>query len=516
MINRNKVAKEESNRTEAAARNLSVGLLNKFILMGATFIVRTLFIRILGAEYTGISSLYSNILSLLGLAELGMGSVLTYELYVPLQERDNETVKMYVSLFRKIYLAVILAVTCAGIALIPFLRGITHSTLENRYLILFYLLYLLDSIASYFVVYRTTVIEADQKRYITQTVEIVSKLVMYLTQSVYLVLRHDFVGYLCIQVTFTVIRNVVLHQIAVNMYPFLRDKPTSKIEREKISKLFQNVRATFVTKLSTVVLTQTDSIIISALAGVIAVGYYSNYNMVVVYLNSFFSIAYYAIEASVGNLNAEQDYDKSYVMYKRLSLLFGIANAICVVGYLCIVQDFIGVWIGEEYIQAGGLVLSIIFTFYVNESVTVITMYRQTLGLFKETKRIYPIMAIINIILSVILGKYLGVAGVVLATGLSRLATSFWYEGEVVFKRLGYPMGDYLKGQGGLAIFALVAALVSGGICNLISLKGIVAILLKAMIVGMVVLSLSWIAYGRSEEWKWGKAILVNRLKNKR
>ena len=195
-------------RTENVTKNLAFGVISKVFLLGATFLVRTLFIRILGAEYTGVSSLYSNILSLLNLAELGFGSVLTYELYKPLKNNDEETVAALVLLIKKIYTAIIAVILSVGLLLIPFLKYIVKSDLNQQDLLIYYVLYLADSVASYFVAYRTMVIEADQKRYVINLAEIITKFVMYICQSVYLVVTKDFLGYLVIQVVFTVIKNI--------------------------------------------------------------------------------------------------------------------------------------------------------------------------------------------------------------------------------------------------------------------------------------------------------------------
>lgn len=501
---------KNASRTTAATKNLFIGAVGKIVLLGATFLVRTLFIRILGVEYTGISSLYTNILSFLSLAELGMGSVLIFELYRPLQEKDEETISMYVALFQKIYFGVICAVLGVGLCLLPFLQVITNSSLDQWHLIGYYLLYLADSVCSYFVVYRTTVIEADQKRYITQTVDIATKLVMYICQSIYLVLYRDFVGYLCIQVLFTIAKNLILHRIATYMYPYLKIKPTQKLEKKKVKAVFKNVRATFISKVSNVVLTQTDSIIISMMLGVAAVGYYTNYNMIVVYINSIYYILYSALEASVGNLNAEQNLEKSFSMYKRLSLGFAILNTFCVAEYLCLIQDFVAVWIGVKYLQSMSVIVAILLSLYVSQAMNVVSMYRQTLGLFREAQKIYPLMAIINIVVSVVLVKWVGVAGVPLGTAIARLTTSFWFEGFLVFHRLKRPFGVYLREQAGFAVLAIVVCTVSFGLCSHIPLLGIVALPVKAILTAALTFLFSWLVFGRTQEWKWGKNFVKN------
>ncbi len=502
-------------RTANVTKNLTVGVISKVFLLGATFVVRTLFIRILGAEYTGISSLYSNILSLLNLAELGFGSVLTYELYKPLKDNDEETVAALVALFKKIYTAIIAVVLTFGLLLIPFLKYIVKSDLNQSELLIYYVLYLMDSVASYFVAYRTMVIEADQKRYVTNLAEIIAKFAMYICQSIYLVLTRDFLGYLIIQVAFTILKNVALHIVSLRMYPYLSRKNTACKTNIDTGRIYKNVKAMCVTKISGVILNQTDSIIISILLGTIYVGYYSNYYMLIIYLNSIYSIIVTSMEASVGNLNAEGNQEKSYSIYKRIDFLLSSINVFCVAEFICIVQDFITVWIGEEYIQGWPLIIALMVTFYLQQSMNTVLIYRQTMGLFEAVKKAYPIMAMLNIILSILLGKIMGVAGVALATGMSKLLTVFWYEGKIVFQKMGQGMWQYLLGQIKRAFFLIITVAVAFRLSLMISMCTITGIILKGIMTGLVVLVCLFVAYHRTAEWKWAVNYAFQRTRKK-
>ena len=503
------------NRTENATKNLTTGIVSKAILLGATFLVRTLFIRILGAEYTGISSLYSNILSLLNLAELGFGSVLTYELYKPLKDNDTQSIMALVCLFKKIYTVIIFAVLGIGLCLIPFLKYIINSTLDEGPLLTYYVLYLIDSVASYFVVYRTMVIEADQRKYITTAAEIASKFLMYIVQSIYLVLTRDFLGYLLLQVCFTVLKNVSLHLISLKLYPFLKEaKDRKAVPQEVLNRIKRNVKAMFIAKVSGVVLTQTDSIIISVLFGTIYVGYYSNYNMIIVYLCSIYNLVMTSVEASIGNLNAEANAEKSYNIYLRMDFLVALLNAFCVAEFICVIQDFINVWIGPAFLQGEGLVLALMFTFYLQQSMNVVATYRQTLGLFDAVKRIYPIMAVLNIVLSLALGRLLGISGVVLATGLSRLATVYWYEGKIVFESLRHEMKEYVLQQLKNAAVMLLTVSIAWGLSAMLQIPPIVAIFAKTIIVVLSVLFFQYVFFHKTGEWQWVKGYIKQKVQS--
>lgn len=483
----------------------------KLGLFGMAFVARTVFIRILGAEYTGVSSLYSNLLNLLNLAEFGFGSVLTYELYKPLKEHDEETITALVALFKRIYLVVIAVVLGFGLLLIPFLGVIVKSGLNSRDLLIYYLLYLLNSVIGYFVAYRTVVIEADQKRYIENLIDIGSKFAMYLCQTVYIIFTKDFLGYLVLQILFTALMNAILHRVSLKMYPYLRKLPRKpSISEDSRKRIYRNSKSMFIIKFSNVVLNQTDSIIISVLFGTVMVGYYLNYYMLITYIVSIYAIVFSSIEASVGNLNVDADSEKSFRIYKRLDYMLFCTNLICTVIFLCVIQDFIGVWIGEKYRQSFLLVISLLFTFYLQCAMNITSTFRQTMGLFVVTKRVYPVMATLNVVLSVILGRWIGVAGVALATGLSRLFTSFWYEGKYVYLKMGHRLGEYLRRQAGFFFVLIITGVISYYICSRLSMTGISAVLIKGFVSFFIAIVALAVTGFRTEEWEW----MVQRIRS--
>ena len=167
-------------RSSKAFRNVMTGLINKVVLMLLAFATRTSFIRLLGAQYTGINSLYTNILSVLSLAELGLGNVLMFYLYSALKEQNKEEIKHLIELFKKIYEVIIILILGIGIVIIPFLRFIVKSDFNNFELTIYFLLYLLNSVSSYFVIYRTMVLNADQKSYISNICSTIATIFMYI------------------------------------------------------------------------------------------------------------------------------------------------------------------------------------------------------------------------------------------------------------------------------------------------------------------------------------------------
>lgn len=483
-------------RSQKALKNVSTGLINKAAIMLLSFATKTVFIRLLGAEYNGVSSLYTNILSVLALAELGLGNVLMFYLYSALEKDDREKITALTQEFKKIYNIIIVCVTLVGIAIVPFLGVLVKSSLPHNELIVYYLLYLLNSVASYFVVYRTMVIHADQKEYLLNNCSAITTIIMYVLQLAYLYVRRNFLGYLVIQVLCTIGNNFVQNQIALKKYPYLKNTPSHSIEVVDKKSILGNIKATFLFKISDTVLDQTDNIIISMMFGTIMVGYYANYYMVMAYLVQIASIVVSGLIASFGNLYATGEKQKSYNMIKCIMFFFSVFGTYCVACYMSVIQDFIPIWVGSEYVMGMDLVIAVMIVFYLRMVTNTVWICRSTMGIFKEVQYVNLVAAVLNIILSIILGYAIGVAGVIVATAVSRLFTSFWYEGKVVFNKLEKSAKEYYLIQ--LRSF-LIAAIIVGcsvGINYFVLIDGIVGMAIK-IIVCTVITILAEVLFNR-------------------
>lgn len=493
-------------RSSNALRNVVVGLSGKVLLLVLAFSTRTLFIRLLGAEYTGVSGLYTNILSVLSLAELGLSNVLMFYLYGPIKDKDHRKIGQLVEEFKKIYTGIIICVLSMGIVLIPFLRYIVKSDLPLTEVITYYLMYLVNSVASYFVVYRTLVIKADQKDYIINLVQTLCLVGMYVLQIVYLLLIKSFLGYLFIQVMATIVSNLILNRIALHQYPFLKKKNVTRIKsKEKVwigrKELIDNIKATFLFKVSDTILDETDSIIISVMFGTIFVGYYYNYYMLITYIVAIAGIIANALVASYGNLNAEGNVEQSYKMFRVALMGFAILGTLCTSCFACVVQDFIPIWVGQEYVMDYRLVIAVLVVFYLRMVTNTMWMYRSAMGIFKEVQYINIGAAFLNIILSILMGRIWGVPGIIVATAISRLVTSFWYEGKIVFSKFKKPVRLYYMQQ---AKDFMICCLVLGAslkICSIVTVTGIGGIAIKLLISFVLTLLVELAAYYKTEEY---------------
>lgn len=448
-------------RSRNTKRNIAIGIINQVIMLSLSFISKTIFIKLLGAEYLGVNGLYSNILTLLSLAELGIGNVMIYSLYRPVAENDKNEICSLLEFYKKIYNAIAISIFVIGILLIPFLHIIIKSDISIDKLIIYYLIFLLNSVLSYFSIYKSALINATQQIYIINTINTVCTFLQHLTQIIILLLTKNYILYLSVQVIFTLVNNVVISNKANKMYPFIKDKSYKKncIDTQNIK---ENIKSVFLHRIGNVIMNNTDNILISSILGTVYVGYYSNYNLLIGAVANFINIIIQSMMSSLGNLNASDDMEKSYSIFNILLLLFHWLSAICSISLILVINDFVTIWLGKEFILNSEIVLCIIFNFYIKNAINPVWMYRETMGLFNNIKYTMLFAALINMILSVILGLKFGLAGIIISTALARIFTTVWYEPKSLFKlKFKKPVKEYWKNQIRYLIGTIITLLIS-------------------------------------------------------
>ena len=480
----------EKSRTDNSIRNIMIGIGSEVFILVITFLSRTLFIKILGAEYLGINGLYSNILTILSLAELGIGNVVVFSLYKPIKNNDEQTISKYINFYKNIYKAIAITILVLGLSIVPFLDNIIDSDLNNADLIIYYILFLLNTVFSYIGTYKSTLIEADQKKYIKNIIKTKFIIIQNTVQLIGVWVFKNYYIYLIVQMLCTLFYNLYVQYKAQKMYPFLNNG--SVLEKSKKKELFNSVKDTFLYKIGSVLLNSTDYLLISMMLGTIVVGYYSNYCMISSAISLIITTIATAISASVGNLNQQKDATQNRKIFLILVYLFDIISIIGMNGFFIVINDFIKVWIGEQYLLSIEVVLVIAISFYVANSQTPLWMYREALGLFKEVKYVGLIAAVMNLVLSVILGNIIGLAGILIATPISKILTSSLIEPIIIYRNnFKVSSRPYFIKQLKYTIIAIIALISNIYICNYIQIensyiniiiKGIVSVILSTTI----------------------------------
>lgn len=425
---------KDKSRTFNSIRNIifSVGVQIGTILI--TFISRTIFIKILGSEYLGINGLFTNVLTILSLAELGIGNAIVYSMYKPIANKDEDKIAALMNFYKKIYRIIAIIVLVLGIIIIPFLKYIINTETEIEHLYLYYILFLTNTVSSYFFIYKSSMIIADQKLYIQKAYHFIQIIVQFILQVIILLITHNYTLYLVAQILCTIGNNIALSKKADKLYPYINNKVS--LSKDEIKGIRSNVSAMFIYKVSGTILNNTDNILISIIVGTIWVGYYSNYYMIVSAILTMGNLLFSSITASVGNLNTTSNTEKQEKIFSQLNLMAYIIFGIFTIGLGNLFKDFIILWIGKEFLLDSLSVMSIAVNFYIQGVLNPTWIFRDTTGLFKDTKWVSVILAILNLILSVVLGKIIGLSGILLATSISRILTTYWYQPYMLYKKI--------------------------------------------------------------------------------
>ena len=303
--------KAKLERKKNSIRNIEFGFLNKIITIIFPFIMRTALIYTMGSEYLGLSSLFSSILQVLSLSELGIGSAMVFELYRPIAENDTKKICKLQNLYKKIYRTIGIVILALGICILPFLGVFIkdgYPTDVNIYVL--YVLYLLNSSASYLLyAYKSTLLTAYQRRDIISNIGTVVHIFLYAMQLICLINFHNYYTYVIWLPIFTIIENIITAIYVKKMYPDC--EPKGKLDKEEIKSIFVRVRDLFGHKLSAVVTNSVDTIVISSFIGLNMVTIYNNYYYLMSAISGILDIVYQGILAGIGNSLVAESIEKN-------------------------------------------------------------------------------------------------------------------------------------------------------------------------------------------------------------
>lgn len=425
----------KSSRKINTLRNTYVGVASQILAQLLNFVYRTVFIHYLNINYLGTQSLFSDIVTLLSLAELGVGTSIAYSLYKPLSAGEEETICNIMALFRKIYVIIGFTVLVAGISLTPFIEHlISEVPADVEHLHLIYILYVVNSGTSYFFSYKRILLIADQNAYIDSVNTMVFLLAQYAIQIVLLIVLQNFIVLLIVQTVITLLANISISKKADRLYPYLKTKSPAKLPATYIRDLRKRIGAMMFHKVGAVIIKGTDSILFSKFFGLAIVGLYSNYLVVEKMINVLVHQFTNAITASIGNLVSKDTPEKSEHVYDVLLVVNFWYYSFCTICMATLLNPFIEIWLGKECLLGESMAIAVAVNFYLMGMRGITLGFRDALGLFVQD-RFKPIVeCIINIAASIILLERLGPVGVVLGTIACRVLTTVWVEPWILYK----------------------------------------------------------------------------------
>lgn len=418
---------ENESRTKKIKLNSAISLATQLCQILLGFVIRRLFINYLGITYLGYNSVFAHILQMLNLADMGIGVAVTSYLYKPLAENDRSRIVAIIAIYRRLYSTIGLAVLFIGVIISLFIdKLIPDATCSIEYLRILYYINLVGIVSTYFLAYKRTLIVADQKSYVTNIIDTLVSFIVSVLQIIFLIFQPNYVIYLCLAITKNIVSNIII-SIKVNQnYKYIYSEPNHEVVVEYKHKIYQYIKDVFVSRIGAIVYYSTDNIIISILKGSLLSGYLSNYTMITSHLNTIVVQILGSIQSTFGNyVSTNKNKDEQRIMTDNyLCAIFIIAN-ICFVCFTLLVQPFVKIFFGDDmvldFFTAFLLGINLMLTLLIQLPSQVFIIFK----LFSYDRFIITISAILNIIISVVLVKKIGVNGVLIGTFITSLIYLF-------------------------------------------------------------------------------------------
>ena len=497
-------------RLKNSVRNIIYRLVSQLASILLKFVSRSIFIYVLGVEYLGINGLFSEILQMLSLADLGFGTAMVFSMYKPLAEHDEKKLAQLVKLYKKIYKVIAIAITLIGVGLLPFLKYLVNLDQAIPHIKIYYLLYLANTVSSYLVVYKTCILNADQKNYLVSKYNTIFNFASMIMTSLFLIITHNFMVYLIIQVLFTYLNNFYVSHKAEVMYPYI-NKKVEDLPKEESKNIFDNVKSVFIYKMANTLVGSTDNTLISVIVGTVTVGLYSNYSMLISNITMFINIIFSSVTASIGNMVIETNKQKNYKVYSIMQFVSFMLTAIVISSTYSVINDFIMVWVGEKFVLSHFITIAIILNMYFSVVLMPIWSYREATGMYLQTKYIMVLTAVVNLVLSIILGRCIGLAGILLATSIAKLTTYFWYEPKLLFNQFfGEKVHIYYISILKNICITIIVTFISSLLVKNIIVTGWITLFVKALCVFLCSTLLASIFYCKNENFKKVKMVIKN------
>lgn len=411
-------------RVQSAAKNIAFGYIGNMTTQLLGFILRTVFIIHLGDTLTGVNDLYTSILSVLSMAELGVGTALNYSLYGPVARKDYEKIKSYMLLYKKAYQVIGLVIAVVGLTVSPFLPYLVKQPdgITVRDLTLYYFIFLFNTVSSYFVAYKYSLVNAEQSNYIQTNIITITKMITVTLQIGVVIFTKNFYLYLLTAAAVELLQKIFVSWYLDRRYPYLRDKDVVKLTKEETGDVVNKTKALVLHRVGDVARLQTDSMIISGFINVTLVSYVGNYNTVLTSVANFVNIIFNSVLSSFGNLIATESKEKQYDIFKVYRFFACWIYGFSAVGFLLLLTPFVIIWQqGTEKVLPMVVVACILIDYYFKGDRIVLSNFKTAAGVFEQDKYLALIQGLVNLVISIVLVQKIGLVGVYIGTIISGL-----------------------------------------------------------------------------------------------
>ena len=506
-------------RTKQAAKNITFGYVGQLATALMSFILRTIFIYRLSKNLLGINDLYSNILSLLSMAELGIGTALNFSLYAPVARKDTEKVKSYMQMYRKAYHTIAIVVAVIGLALTPFLKYFVKNPegITVRDMTLYYLIFLFNTVSTYFVSYKYSLVNAEQKNYIQTNINTITKIITVFFQIIILLVIPNLYLYLIADAVVQLIQKIFVNSYLNKLYPYLTDKNITPLLDEERGEVWKKTKALVLHKVGDVARLQTDTLIISSFIEVGMAAVVGNYTMVTGTIANFVNIIFNSVISGFGNLIATESKEKQYSTFKVYRFFASWVYGFSACGFFILLQPLIYLWIvkrrGPEWMLGTLAVYLFLTDYYFKGDRIVLSNYKTAAGVFEQDKYLALIQGFVNLVLSIVLVQKIGLAGIYVGTVVSGLIANVT-KPIIIYKVCFDKSSVSYFIDSAKYITTEVLTVVPLYLLGKVVMKDITIVNFALMIIIVTVVfnGVFWIIYHKTEEYGYLKGIVLRKL----
>lgn len=505
-------------KTKNASRNIFFGVLLRVYQIMIPFVMRTVMMYSLGVEYLGLNSLFTSVLQVLNLAELGVGSAMVFSMYKPIAEEDSAMICALMKLYRLYYRIIGVVIFGLGLIIFPYIPKLISGEVPSS--INVYILYLFNLLATVFsywlFAYKNSILQAHQRQDIYSKVTLITDTIKYMLQIAALVVFKNYYFFVIAAMLIQILNNVMTAIIAQRMFP--NYQPVGSLSKEHVSIINGKIKDLFTSKLGYTIVGSADTIVISAFLGLTVLAQYQNYYYILTSVMGFVGIIYSSITAAIGNSMVTKTMDENYKEFEILSLLVAWVSGFCICCFCSLYQPFMKLWMGTDMLLSNGMVILFCVYFYVYELVMMISLYKDAGGIWHEDRYRPLISGLANLGLNLLFVRFIGVYGIIISTIVSMCTISIpWIIKNVfslIFKRS--PI-KFVEKIGGYVICIWCVSSIVYLVTSFVPDYGWITLIIKAGICVILSNVMFLIIFKRDDNYKLARQLLLRlfRIENK-
>lgn len=504
-------------RTKNATRNIFFGVILKAYQILVPFLMRTAMIYLMGVQYLGLNSLFTSVLQVLNLAELGVGSAMVYSMYKPIAEDDNATICALMKLYRTYYRVIGLVIAAIGCVLTPFIPYLIKSDVPAG--INIYILYLLNlgaTVLSYWLfAYKNSILQAYQRVDVVSKVTLITSTIQYGLQLFVLWAFHNYYLYVIVMLATQALTNIITAVCADRLYP--QFKPKGSVDKIQVQRINQRIRDLFTSKIGTIIYDSADTIVISAFLGLTALAVYQNYFYILNAITGLIAVVFAACTAGIGNSIVMESKEKNYQDLNKFTFIITWIAGFSSVCLLCIYQPFMELWVGKDLMLSLSAVVCFVVYFFVRQFNALFNLYKDASGMWHED-RLRPLAAALaNFALNLILVQFIGIYGILLSTVLAILCVGMpWLMHNlftIIFEKKH--MWHFIKKLVKYTFVVFISGVVTYFICSRFNIGIIPTILVRGVICLIVPNLIYYLTFRNTEEYNQSLLLVDKMTKGK-